>query len=397
LFILAISQGEITMDRLLKRFLKPKIAIALVLAIAPHPSKLRGEDSETRAWSPHAAAKYLDGRAQWWLGWSGAARGQGTACLSCHTTVPFALARPVLGDKLREKVAGTAEKTLSGILEKRVENWEKIVADAGPDKNPFVPFYGGKRKPSALGTESVLNALILVNFDVRREKNILRPSTKKALAHMWEQQQKNGAWLWLDFGLNPWESDGAYFGASLAALAVGMAGKNYYERPAIQAKVDSLRKFLSAGYADQPLHHRLTVLWASSALPGILLPAQRKKIIEEISSIQESDGGWALAKLGKKLRDKGNWQSHGIYPAGVSDGYATGLVVLALKRAGVGAGDPKLKQGIAWLNSRQKDGTWPASYPNRPREPQSDVGKFMRDAATAFAILALTEPIKGGR
>jgi hypothetical protein len=34
----------------------------------------------------------------------------------------------------------------------------------------------------------------------------------------------------------------------------------------------------------------------------------------------------------------------------------------------------------------------PASYPNRSRDPQSDVGKFMRDAATAFAVLALTDP-----
>jgi squalene-hopene/tetraprenyl-beta-curcumene cyclase len=303
----------------------------------------------------------------------------------------------VLGDKLREKAAGAAEKKLISIVEKRVENWDKIVADARADKNPFIPFYGNKRKPSALGTESVLNALILTNFDVRRGKGSLKRSTTTGLAHMWEQQQENGAWLWLDFGLNPWESDGAYFGASLAALAVGMAGKDYYDRPAIQPKVAALKKFLITRYADQPLHHRLSLLWASSALPGILIPADQKKLIAEIYSVQETDGGWSLPRLGKKMLHKGNWQSHGIYPEGVSDGYTTGLVVLALKRAGVGADDPKLKRGIAWLNSRQKDGTWPALYPNRPREPHTDVGKFMRDAATAFAILALAEPMADTR
>ena len=374
------------------RLLNSPIALAIVLAVAWHAGNAFGGDSAKRPWSPEAAAKYLDGRADWWLGWSGAARGQGTACLSCHTTVPFALARPALSQKLHEKTAGNVEKKLIGILDKRVQNWDKISADAGPDKNPFIPFYGSKRKPSALGTEAVLNALVLINFDVRRGNDALRPESKQALAHMWEQQQKNGAWLWLDFGLNPWESDGAYFGASLAALAVGKAGKHYYDQPNIRTNVDALKKFLNTRYADQPLHHRLTVLWASSALPGILTPAQRKALIAEIHSIQETDGGWSLARLGKKMLDKGNWQSHGKYPEGVSDGYATGLVVLALKHAGVGMDDPKLKQGIAWLESRQKDGTWPVSYPNRPRDPQSDIGKFMRDAATSFAILALTEP-----
>ncbi|HMF18118.1 MAG TPA: prenyltransferase/squalene oxidase repeat-containing protein [Gemmataceae bacterium] len=385
------------MRSLRNRQLNPHIAFAIVLAATCHAGTAFGEDSPTLPWSPKAAAKYLDGRADWWLGWSGAARGQGTACLSCHTSVPFALARPALGEKLDEKTAGTVEKKLIGILDKRVQNWDKILADAGPDKNPFIPFYGNKRKPSALGTEAVLNALILINFDVHRGNGALQPASKQALAHLWEQQQKNGAWLWLDFGLNPWESDGAYFGASLAALAVGKAGKGYYDQPNIRTNVDALKKFLNTQYAHQPLHHRLTVLWASSALPGILTAANQKKLVAEIHSVQETDGGWSLARLGKKMLDKGNWQSHGKYPEGVSDGYATGLVVLALKHAGIGMDDPKLKQGIAWLESRQKDGTWPASYPNRPRDPQSDIGKFMRDAATSFAILALTESVAAAR
>lgn len=369
------------------RFFNPVTTLALVLLATAPPGNARGEEAEKPPWNPEASAKYLDSRAGWWLGWSGSARGQGTACLSCHTTVPIALALPALAEKLKDKGPGAAEKRLIAVVIKRVENWDKIVGDGGTDKNPFQPFYGNERKPSALGTESVLNALILVNNDVRRGNGVF---TKKALSHMWQQQQNNGAWLWIHFGMNPWENDGAYYGASLAALALGIAGKESYDQPALREKLAALKKYLRTQAADQPLHHRLVTLWASSRLPGILDAAERKKLVEEVAALQETDGGWSVAKLGTQ---KASWKSHGIYPEGVSDGYATGLAVLALKNSGVAADDPKLKRAIAWLNSRQKDGTWPAAYPNRPRDPQTDIGKFMRDAATSFAILALTEPV----
>src|SRR5438132_13361905 len=106
------------------------------------------------AFNPQAAVQYLDARADEWLRWSGAARGQGTVCLSCHTTLPFALARPVLGES-------AVEKQLLDNVGKRVQNWDKIVADAEAGEAPFVPFYPNRRKPSALGTEAVLNALVL--------------------------------------------------------------------------------------------------------------------------------------------------------------------------------------------------------------------------------------------
>src|SRR5260370_26348928 len=236
------------------------IPLGFVLLATFQVGKVRGGDSTKPTWSPEAAAKYLDGRADWWLNWSGSARGQGTACLSCHTTVPLALARPALGQKLGEKTAGPVEKKLIAVVSKRVQNWDKIVGAAGADNNPFVPYYPNKRKPSALGTEAVLNALILVSYDVHREKGILRAPTKKALDHLWEQQQDNAAWLWLDFGMNPWENDGAYYGASLAALAVGTAGKKYFDQPDLKDKMAALKKYLRTQHARQPLHHPLSPL-----------------------------------------------------------------------------------------------------------------------------------------
>src|SRR5262249_3699355 len=139
----------------------------------------------------------------------------------------------------------------------------KIVADATADKNPFVPYYPKERKPSSLGTEAVLNALVLVNHDARRAKGVLSAATTQALDHLWQQQQANGAWLWLDFGLKPWEQqDSSYYGATLAALAVGTAGKDYQEQAAVQSKVAALKQYLKAQYPKQPLHHRVTALWA---------------------------------------------------------------------------------------------------------------------------------------
>src|SRR5262245_57295157 len=364
----------------------------VLLSVALAGEQARGGERVEPTWSPAAAAKYLDSRADFWMGWSSAARGQGTACIACHTTLPFALARPALAGQLGEDGPLAAEKKLIENVKKRVESWDKIVAAPGSEKDPFVPFYSGARKPSALGTESVLNALVLVNYESRRTKGAFSAATQKALANLWQQQQADGAWLWLDFGLNPWENAGAYYGAALAAVALGTAGRGEYDRPEVQPKLAALKKYLNAQYASQPLHHRVLGLWASSRLPGILTDADKTKLIAELLALQEADGGWSVAKLGKAPSGKGAWASHGVHPEGsISDGYATGLIVLALKRSGVAADNAQLKKATAWLVSREKEGTWPALYPNRPRKPQENVGKFMRDASTGFAILALTE------
>ena len=47
--------------------------------------------------------------------------------------------------------------------------------------------------------------------------------------------------------------------------------------------------------------------------------------------------------------------------------------------------------GLSWLRSNQlPDGSWPALSLNRFHESSSDSERFMRDAATSFAVLALT-------
>src|SRR5690348_3844380 len=62
------------------------------------------------SWSPRAAAAYLDQRQSWWESWPKAGRDHGTVCVSCHTTLPYALARQELGAVLQEEDAPAPER-----------------------------------------------------------------------------------------------------------------------------------------------------------------------------------------------------------------------------------------------------------------------------------------------
>jgi len=74
-----------------------------------------------------------------------------------------------------------------------------------------------------------------------------------------------------------------------------------------------------------------------------------------------------------------------------SDGYATGLVAFVLQME-TPRDRIELQRARAWLtrNQNQVDGSWPAYSLNKRRDLSSDVGRFMSDAATAYAVLALT-------
>jgi hypothetical protein len=78
-----------------------------------------------------------------------------------------------------------------------------------------------------------------------------------------------------------------------------------------------------------------------------------------------------------------------------SDGFATGLITLTLQQIGIDRDDPRLLRGISWLiaNQNRWNGRWVAHSLNRSRSPLLGyAADFMDDAATAFAVLALTQP-----
>jgi squalene-hopene/tetraprenyl-beta-curcumene cyclase len=341
--------------------------------------------AQPAAWDAKAAAGYMDGRANWWLGWPRAERDHGTTCVSCHTAVPYLLARPSLRGPLAEDGVSVNERKMLDYVVKRV----RLGEEAGT-------FYGGKpddpKTAQSRGTEAVLNALILTRYDAAAKGGELSDDTKLALKNMWALQLKagdnRGAWNWLNFELGPWEAgDSPYYGAALAALAVGMTPPAYRSNPEVAGSIKLLTAYLQQAAKAQLPINRIVLLWASTKLPGLLTPEQQKSIEDEAETKQQADGGWSLTSL------VGNWKRKDDTPLEtVSDGYATGLITLALLDAGVPRTQQQVKGGLDWLyaNQRKTEGFWPAYSINKLRDQKSDIGRFMSDAATAYAVLALT-------
>jgi len=336
-------------------------------------------------WSPAAAAQYLDKRAAWWESWPKSQRDHETVCVSCHTMVPYALSRPKLGAALSEQSVPAPERSMLEYIKKRVSLWKDVE-----------PYYtdakaGAGKSRESRSTESVLNAFLLASNDSRRGH--LDPVTRTAFDAAWALQLKSGdqagAWDWQVFHLSPWESvESQYQGATFMALAVGWAPDHYRKDPKIQANLQSLRSYLRRDYAAQSLLNRTVVLWASANLPGLLSKLEQRTLADSILKQQHEDGGWSLPSLGTWTRLDHTPQET------ASDGYATGLITLALKQARLSHQyRDQWAKGFAWLeqNQNKDDGSWRADSLNKKRDPTTDVGHFMTDAATGYAVLALEQ------
>jgi len=341
--------------------------------------------ASSATWDPKAAAGYMDGRQSWWMTWPNAARDHDTACVSCHTALPYALARPALRGPLAEREASAPERKMLEQVTKRVRLWR--------DVEPFYPDQtrGLPKTSESRGTEAILNAAVLSARDA--SLGTLSDDTRQAFENMWALQFKTGeqagGWAWLNFHNEPWEAPGSqYFGNSLAAIALGTAPGGYAALPANQDRVKALATALRGGVDKADLLNRAMILWAASKITGVLTPEQSRQIADDLIAKQQGDGGWNAASLA------GDWKRNDSTPFDTkSDGYATGLVVHALQQAGRSPADPVVARGRAWLvaNQDRATGMWTASSLNKKRDPGTDVGKFMSDAATGYAVLALTK------
>ena len=356
----------------------------------PKAMATHADQPETKiasSWDQKAGAAYLDQRQSWWMEWPRAKRDHGTFCVSCHTALSYALSRPALRRALAERTPSAPERSLLENVTKRVRLWNEIA-----------PYYndadwGAYKAVESRGTESVLNALILASNDA--ENGQLSDDTRTAFANMWGEQQtsgnKKGAWRWQRFGKEPWEADDSdYYGATLAAVALGTAPGNYRATPEIQSRLTMLREYLNREYTAQTAVNHASLLWAAAKVPGLIRQEQRDAIIAELLGKQQADGGWSLSSL------VGEWKrADGTPQETKSDGYATGLITFALQQAGISPENAQQKKAIAWLEANQNktDGYWPAYSLNKNEEHHlgPDTARFMNDAATAYAVLALTE------
>jgi hypothetical protein len=356
-------------------------------------------------WDRPAAAQYLDDRINLWFGRATQLQtGEGkVTCISCHTVVPYLLARPALRKAMQITEPTSQEARLLDNITRRVETGfnRASMSDAK---------HGGQH-----GTEEVLNALILARHDADEGKPRASEVTRKAFRQLWETQRSDGAWDWMDFAQEPDESAAArFYGAALAAVAVGTVptlwggGEGYSTY-----SEGKLRGYLRENHARQNLYNRVWMLLASARWPGLLTQPECDGLIAELKRKQNRDGGWSLYGLGPWRWSKANPP---FGPSGQpdlslleeSDGYATGLITYALLQARVPATDAALARATGWLKSNQRElqadqyrwKCWRAFSLNHAPEPGSSRGgawerMMMSDLATAFGALALLSAEQG--
>jgi len=158
--------------------------------------------------------------------------------------------------------------------------------------------------------------------------------------------------------------------------------------PKLRVAVERLRDYLR----ETPPPHDYggtLLLWADARLPGLLEPDHKAKLIAMVRGRQLADGGWSLRTFAepeawgrgnraKKLRAEPDFAK----PS--SDGHMTGLSIIVLREAGVPAGDPALRKGVAWLKSNQREsGRW------WTRSLNTDKYHFITYSGTAYPLLAL--------
>jgi squalene-hopene/tetraprenyl-beta-curcumene cyclase len=317
-----------------------RAAVCLALSLLP----VSGAD-----WNPRLAAQYLDSRQKEWFVWPRANAGA-KPCVSCHTGVTYLLARPALGKALGEDAPTVYETGLLASLNSRVDKKEPAASEG-------------------LGVESILAARFLATAD--------------ALDRMWALQihegAAKGAWNWFSLDRDPWEMpDSRFYGAALAAMAVPAKD---HGRPEARDLVAYLRREQAA----QPLHNRLMLLWASTGFPEALPAADRQAIVDEVWKKQQPDGSWTADALGP-------FQAHAkAPPTPGSSAYATAFTAYVMQQAGGDPANLKLARALAWLRTHQNPecGCWQSVSMNQPYEPGGMESKFMTDAATSFAAMAL--------
>lgn len=348
----------------------------VTLDTARAPAAISPDEPRVREFSLSLAAGYLDSAA---LDWQ-----KTHACVACHTMLPYMMARPAL------------EAVSPPSVEVR-QFFEDIVAG----RREAMPSYPCKDVTAAVA----IGVAAAMAINDRTTTGKLHPLSRQALDRMWTLQRGDGGWEWPFRDTPPLKVDEQY-GVTLAAIGAAMAPDGYADTPAARAGLEGIRKFLARN-AAVTLHQRAMTLWASVYVDGLLPADAQAKSVSELISAQRPDGGWSLASLVdntddpvfagsdraiKAKRETGYGTEFlayvgrdDVYKSPLSsDGYATGFVIFVARQAGQPASDARLRRGIEWLKSNQREsGRWFA--PSQAWHTRH----LISNAGTAFAVLAL--------
>ena len=315
---------------------------------APGPAK--EPVLERPSWSK--AAAYLDA----------GAHAHEKNCFACHATFAYLASRPALAavDSVKAAAASVERETFLALQRSAAKS---VAEKLGPDD-----------KANRV-TAAVMTAVTLAQHDAAAGG--LQPLTRKALDRIWDLQRADGGWNWIKQNEAPSGIDD-HFGVTMAAIGVAAAPDGYAGTPQARSGLDGVRRYL---YAHPPatMHQRAMLLLAAAHVEGLMSRHEMQQAADDLLSLQQPDGGWAMAGLGDWKRLDGEPQDRT-----ASDGYGTGFVLLVLRRgAGLPAADPRLHKAVQWLETHQRrSGCWFTRSPRKNDELSTYAG-------TAYAIQAL--------
>jgi len=346
-----------------------RLAISIVTfsLLVVYPTHLNAQDDST----DETFARYARyGADIWAANPSATISGEDKACVSCHTSLPYALVEPLLPEpyaaytdlieNINERVLTWQDNT-PWYSEAKAEQTAEL-AGLPPDALKEILNAGESR-----GVESIFNAFILAMHDAY-DHLPAQPTTRLAFSNMWSEQLQTGAsagsWKWITANLIPWEVDDSdLWGASLACVAASQ----YPELVPVN-NLELLYTRLRQGVASSKtsLHVRTAILWCNAESDGRLIGSDiSEAIVLELLDLQHSNGGWAIRELGPWI----GWEESSadccaqreVRP----DVYATGFVTFVLSRiqqlaaSNIGV---KLEPSIAWIDQKLAD-----PYPAEPR------------------------------
>jgi squalene-hopene/tetraprenyl-beta-curcumene cyclase len=312
--------------------------------------------------SPRQAVDYMEQGAAAWTGeWK---------CVACHTNGSYMVARPLMSRQL-----GPPQKELRAFFVKTLQ--EELATDPAD------------MRPELDSTQAVYVAAGLAIWDANVTHQ-LSPETAEALDMMFKLQRADGDWTISDDNNPPLESS-RYQLATVAARAVGNApGWLARQRGTpVGAKVNLLESYLRSDHKRQGDYDQTDLLWAATELPGLLDPDRMTALVDMISNHQKPDGGWSIRNFAAPEEwGKGNRASRLRAEPDLadppSDGHMTGLAIIALRKAGVPASDPRIQRGISWILTNQRaSGRW------WTRSLNTDNWQFVSYSSTVYPLLAL--------